>query len=141
MRYKHFLMHIYDKTFNMISFIEIANNTKTLKITDFTCKLGFGPSKSPKSTVADSLPNSWLVDFTDLTPAFEDVDSKSCWVCYCYWCWCWETCDDSDENLGLKFCHKAIFFRLWAQGLIRILKSKFMQDFEAGVWLVFCADV
>ena len=37
--------------FNVISFIEIANNTQTLKIIDFTCKLGFGPSKSTYSTV------------------------------------------------------------------------------------------
>ena len=84
--------------FNVISFIEIANNTQTLKIIDFTCKLGFGPSKSPNSTVAesrftqflsdqsqiigypchsltDSLPNSCLVDFIGVTQV---VDSKTC---------------------------------------------------------------
>ena len=39
----------------------------------------------------------------------------------------------------LKFGHKANFlFRLWAQGLVKILKLKFRQDFEAGVCSAFC---
>ena len=34
----------------------------------------------------------------------------------------------------LKFGHKANFlFRLWAQGLVKILKLKFRRDFEAEV--------
>ena len=39
----------------------------------------------------------------------------------------------------LRFDHKAkLLFRLLAQGLLKILNLKFRQDFEAGVWLVFC---
>ena len=38
----------------------------------------------------------------------------------------------------LKFGHKANFlFRLWAQGLVKILKLKFKRDFEAEVCSVF----
>ena len=39
------------------------------------------------------------------------------------------------QILELRFDHKA---KLWAQGLVKILKLKFRQDFEAGVWLLFC---
>ena len=43
------------------------------------------------------------------------------------------------QILELRFGHKGkLLFRLWAQGLVKILKLKFMQDSEAGVWLVFC---
>ena len=39
----------------------------------------------------------------------------------------------------LRFGHKAkLLFRLWAQGLVKILKLKFRQDFEAGVCSAFC---
>ena len=39
----------------------------------------------------------------------------------------------------LRFGQKAkLLFRLWAQGLVKILKLKFRQDFEAEVQLVFC---
>ena len=39
----------------------------------------------------------------------------------------------------LRFGHKAkLLFRLWAQGLVKILKLKFNRDFEAEVWSVFC---
>ena len=39
----------------------------------------------------------------------------------------------------LRFGHKAkLLFRLRAQGLVKILTLKFRQDFEAGIWLVFC---
>ena len=39
----------------------------------------------------------------------------------------------------LRFGHKAkLLFRLSAQGLVRSLKLKFRQDFEAEVWSVFC---
>ena len=37
----------------------------------------------------------------------------------------------------LTFGPKAKFlFRLWAQGLVKILKLKVRQDFEAGVWIL-----
>ena len=39
----------------------------------------------------------------------------------------------------LKFGHKVKFlFRIWAQGLVKILKLKFRRDFEAEIWSVFC---
>ena len=39
----------------------------------------------------------------------------------------------------LRIVHKAkLLFRLSAQGLVRSLKLKFRQDFEAEVWSVFC---
>ena len=39
----------------------------------------------------------------------------------------------------LKLGHKAEFlFRLWAQGLVKILKLKFRRDFKAEAWPVFC---
>ena len=39
----------------------------------------------------------------------------------------------------LRFGHKdKLLFRLSAQGLVRSLKLKFRQDFEAEVWSVFC---
>ena len=35
--------------------------------------------------------------------------------------------------------NKSIFvFRLWAEGLIKILKLNFRQDLRAGLWLIFC---
>ena len=51
---------------------------------------------------------------------------------------------DAEDHVGnslliweLKFGHKAkLLFRLWAQGLVKILKLKFRQDFEAGVWIL-----
>ena len=39
----------------------------------------------------------------------------------------------------LRFDHRAkLLFRLKVQGLVKILKLKFRQDFEAEVWSVFC---
>ena len=51
---------------------------------------------------------------------------------------------DAEDHVGnslliweLTFAHKAkLLFRLWAQGLVKILKLKFRQDFEAGVWIL-----
>ena len=50
-----------------------------------------------------------------------------------------------DESLvqmwKLKFGHKFNFlFRIWAQGLVKILKMKLRRDCEADVWTVFAAD-
>ena len=59
-------------------------------------------------------------------PSLADVDAEKC-------------VDNSLVQIWkLKFGPKIIFFsRLWAQGLVKILKLKVRQDFEAGVWLVF----
>ena len=56
--------------------------------------------------------------------------------------------DVNDENLvgssllqicKLRFGHKAkLLFRFSPQGLVRSLKLKFRQDFEAGVCSAFC---
>ena len=54
---------------------------------------------------------------------------------------------DSEDHVGnsllqiweLTFGPKTkLLFRLRAQGLVKILKLKFRQDFEAGVCSVFC---
>ena len=54
---------------------------------------------------------------------------------------------DDEDRVGnsllqiskLRFGQKAkLLFRLSAQGLVRSLKLKFRQDFEAEVWSVFC---
>ena len=38
----------------------------------------------------------------------------------------------------LKFCHKAkLLFRLWAQGLVKVLKLKLRRDFEAEFLSIF----
>ena len=50
---------------------------------------------------------------------------------------------DDEDRVGnswlhiwnLRFGHKA---KLWAHGLVKILKLKFRRDFEAEVWSVFC---
>ena len=49
---------------------------------------------------------------------------------------------DDEDRVGnsllqvceLRLCHKAkLLFRLWAQGLVKILKLMFSRDFEAEV--------
>ena len=62
---------------------------------------------------------------------------KICWGCYCCWCWCWGSCWQEIWELTLGPKAK-LLFRVWAQGLVKILKLKFSQDFEAGVCSVFC---
>ena len=63
---------------------------------------------------------------------------KTCWGCYCCWCWCWGSCWQQ-LIWELTFGHKTkLLFRHWAQGLVKILKLKFRQDFEAGVCSTFC---
>ena len=72
-----------------------------------------------------------------MTLACEDTNSKLIEVV--------NVADVDDENrVGnsllqiwkLRFAHKAkLLFRLLAQ---RLVKWKFRQDFEAGVWSVFC---
>ena len=71
-----------------------------------------------------------------MTLAFEDANSKLVEV--------FIVADVDDEDrvdnnllrfVELRFGHKAkLLFRLLAQFLIKILKLKFRQDFEAGVW-------
>ena len=88
------------------------------------------------------LTNSCLVNLIDVTLACEDAFSKLVEVV---------TVDDVDaeKRVGnslvqiwtLKFGHKTKFlFRLWAQGLVKILKLRFRRDFEAEVWSFFAAD-
>ena len=81
-----------------------------------------------------------MVDLIDVTLACEDANSKLVEVV---------TVDDVDaeDHVGnsllkiwkLTYGPKAkLLFRLWAQGLVKILKLKFRQDFEAGVCSAFC---
>ena len=76
-----------------------------------------------------------------MTLAFEDANSKLVEV---------DTVVevDDEDRIGnsllqiwkLRFGHKAkLLLRLSARGLVRSLKLKFRQDFEAEVWSVFCS--
>ena len=86
------------------------------------------------------LPNSCLVNLIDVTLACEDANSKLVEVV--------TVADvDAEDNVGnsllqiweLTFGSKAkLLFRLWAQGLVKILKLRFRQDFEAGFCSAFC---
>ena len=90
----------------------------------------------------------WLTDWRfvnliDVTLACEDANSKLVDVV--------TVADvDDEDHVGnsllqlwkLRFGHKAkLLIRLWAKGLIKILKLKFRRDFEAEVWSVFCKIV
>ena len=81
-----------------------------------------------------------LEDKIDVTLAREDANSNLVEVVT------FANVDDEDrignsllQTWKLRFGHKAkLLFRLWAQGLVNIFKFKFRQDFQAGVWSVFC---
>ena len=84
--------------------------------------------------------NSRFVNLIDVTLAFEDANSKLVEVV--------TVADvDDEDRVGnsllqiwkLRFGHKVkLLFKLWAQGLVKILRLKFRQDFDAEVWSVFC---
>ena len=90
--------------------------------------------------LTDSLTDSCLVNLIDVTLACEDAFWRLVEVV--------TVVDVSDEDrVGnsllqiwkLRFGQKAkLMFRLWAQGLVKILKLKFRQDFKAGVCSAFC---
>ena len=90
--------------------------------------------------VTHSLTNCCLVNLIDATLACEDTNSKLVDVV---------TVADDDcvgNNLlqiwKLRFGQKAkILFRLWAQGLVKILKLKFRQDLKLEFGKFFSADV
>ena len=73
-------------------------------------------------TLACEDANSKLVEVFTVA----DIDAEKC-------------VDDSLVQIWkVKFGHKVnFFFRIRAQGLVKILKSKFMQDFEAEDCSVF----
>ena len=81
-----------------------------------------------------------LVNFIDVTLACEDANSKLVDVV---------TVADDDlvgNNLlqiwKLRFGQKAnLLLRLWAQGLVKILKLKFRQDLKLELGQFFSADV
>ena len=91
--------------------------------------------------VTHSLTEFPFSKFIDVTMVCEDVYSKLVEVV--------TVADVNDENLvgssllqicKLRFGHKAkLLFRLSPQGLVRSLKLKFRQDFEAEDWSVFCS--
>ena len=60
---------------------------------------------------------------------------KTYWGCCCCWCWLWGACWQHFVA-ELKAGHIAkLLFKLWAQGLVKILKLKFSWDTD--VWLRF----
>ena len=83
----------------------------------------------------NSLTNCCLVDLIDVTLACEDANSKLVEVV--------TVADvDAEDHVGnsllqiweLTFGPKAkLLLRLWAQGLVKILKLKFVQHFAADV--------
>ena len=85
------------------------------------------------------LTHSCFVNLIDVSLACEDGNSKLVEVV--------NVVDvDAEDNVGnsllqiweLRFGHKAkLLFKLWAQGLVKIWKLKFRQDFEAGVCSTF----
>ena len=91
-------------------------------------------------SLTDWLTDSCLVNLIDVTLACEDANSKLVEVV--------SVADvDAEDNVGnsllqiweLMFGPKAkLLFRLWAQGLVKILQLKFRQDFEAGFCSAFC---
>ena len=126
--------------------LSFYNYSFTLNIISFCWKVLFiGPESdhwqclSLTHSLTDWLTHSCLVNLIDVTLACEDANSKLVEVV--------TVADvDAEDNVGnsllqiweLMFGPKAkLLFRLWAQGLVKILKLKFRQDFEAGLWLVF----
>ena len=89
------------------------------------------------------LTDSCLVDFIDVTLACEDANSKLVEVV--------TVADvDSEDHVGnsllqiceLTFGSKAkLLFRLWAQGLVKILKLKFSKILKLELVQHFVADV
>ena len=90
--------------------------------------------------VTNWLTDCRLVNLIDVTLVCEDGNSKLVEVV--------TVVDvDAEDNVGnsllqiweLTFGSKAkLLFRLWAQGLVKILKLRFRQDFEAGFCSAFC---
>ena len=93
--------------------------------------------------LADSLTDCRLVNLIDVTLVCEDGNSKLVEVV--------TVVDvDAEDNVGnsllqiweLTFGSKAkLLFRLWAQGLVKILKLKFRQDLKLQFVQHFAADV
>ena len=91
------------------------------------------------NSLTDWLTNCRLVNLIDVSLACEDGNSKLVEVI--------TVVVDAEDNVGnsllqiwgLTFGPKAkLMFRLWAQGLVKILKLRFRQDFEAGFCSAFC---
>ena len=87
--------------------------------------------------------HSCLVDLIDVTLAYADANSKLVEV---------DTGADVDDvvRVGnsllqiwkLRFSYKVkLLFRLWAQGLVKILKLKFRQNLRLEFGQYFAADV
>ena len=93
--------------------------------------------------LTDSLTHSCLVNLIDVTLACEDANSKLFDVV--------TVADVDDEDRvgnsllqisALRFGQKAkLLFRLWAQGLVNILKLKFRQDFKLKFDQYLAAEV
>ena len=96
------------------------------------------------NSLTDWLTDCCLVDLIDVTLACEDAYSKLVEVVTV------ADVSDKDHRVGicllkiwkLRFGQKAkLLFRLWAQGLVKILKLKFRQDLKLDFGQYFAADV
>ena len=112
----------------------------------FTIGIFIGPESdhwlclSVTNWLTNSLTHCCLVNLIDVALACEDANSKLVEVVTFAHV-------DAEDHVGnsllqiweLTFGPKTkLFFRLWAQGLVKILKLMFSQDSEAGVCSVFC---
>ena len=93
-------------------------------------------------SLTDSITNSLTpllfstLDWCD--PGVRWCQLKTCWGYYCCWCWSWGSCwQHSVTDLGADVWS----LRLWAQGLVKILKLKFSKILKLELVQHFVADV
>ena len=101
------------KPFSFFPFLSLSSFYRTR-----VRSLGMFVSDSLTYSLTHSLLFSKL-DWCD--PGVWRCQLKTLWGCYCCWCWWWRSCwQQFVADLEAK-----LFFRLWAQGLVKILKLKF----------------
>ena len=117
------------------------------KLTNYPTKLeqswpNFSFIKGQQVRLGKALLIDWVsakaIKLLDLSPNFYQTRARSLLI----------TVDDEDRvannllQIGmvikLNFLKLSLLFRLWVQGLVKILKLKFTRDFEAELWSVFC---
>ena len=129
--------------YNFFHFVCFVRDWSIFSASEMTCYhrtrvrwLGMLVSNS----LTDSLTNCCLVILIDVGLACEDANSKLVEVVTV-------AHDDAENHVGNNLLqiweltfgpNTKLLFWLRAQGLFKILKLKFRQDFEAGVCSVFC---
>ena len=117
------------------------------KLTNYPTKLeqswpNFSFIKGQQVRLGKALLIDWVsakaIKLLDLSPNFYQTRARSLLI----------TVDDEDRvannllQIGmvieLNSLKLRLLFRLWAHGLVKILKLKFRRDFEAEVWSVIC---